>query len=84
MKDSESLAHLNNEQLIKSYKTAKGIFIRFIIVFVLLIATAIFITLKKGFGVFTVLPIVFISILIANITNFNKLKVEMKSRNLLN
>lgn len=83
MKDSESLSHLSNEQLIKSYNTAKGIFIGFIIVFILLIGTAIFITLKKGFGVFSVLPIVFISILIANITNFNMLKAEMKSRNLI-
>lgn len=84
MKDSESLSHLSDEQLIKSYNTAKGIFIGFIVVFILLIGTAVFITLKKGFGVFTVLPIVFVSILIANITNFNKLKTEMKSRNLLN
>lgn len=84
MKDSESLSHLNDEQLIKSYNTAKGIFIGFIVVFILLIAAAVFITLKKGFGVFSVLPIVFITILIANMTNFNKLKTEMKSRNLLN
>ena len=83
MKDLESLAHLNDEQLIKSYNTAKGIFIGFIVVFILLIAAGIFITLKKGFGVFSVLPIVFITILIANMTNFNKLKAEMKSRNLL-
>lgn len=84
MKDSESLSHLNDEQLIKSYNTAKGIFIGFIVVFILLIGAAVFITLKKGFGVFSVLPIVFITILIANMTNFNKLKAEMKSRNLLN
>ena len=75
---------MNDEQLIKSYNTAKGIFIGFIVVFILLIAAAVFITLKKGFGVFSVLPIVFITILIANMTNFNKLKAEMKSRNLLN
>ena len=84
MKDSESLSHLSDEQLIKSYNTAKGIFIGFIVVFILLIGTAVFITLKKGFGVFSVLPIVFITILIANMTNFNTLKAEMKSRNLLN
>lgn len=83
MKDSESLAHLSNEELIKSFRTAKGIFIGFVVVFILLIGAAIFITLKKGFGVFTILPIVFISILIANKTNYNKLKEEMRSRNLL-
>lgn len=83
MKDSESLAHLSNEELIKSFRTAKGIFIGFVVVFILLIGAAIFITLKKGFGVFTILPIVFISILIANKTNYNKLKEEIRSRNLL-
>ncbi|WP_379969364.1 hypothetical protein [Epilithonimonas sp. UC225_85] len=84
MKQSEDLSHLSNEQLAKSYNTAKGIFIGFIIVFILLIGTAVFITLTKGFGVFTILPVVFISILVANVTNFNKLKAEMRSRNLLN
>ena len=84
MKQSEDLSHLSNEQLVKSYNTAKGILIGFIVIFILLIGTAVFITIKKGFGVFTILPVVFVSILVANITNFNKLKEEMKSRNLLN
>lgn len=83
MDKPESLAHLSDEVLTKSYNTAKGILIGFIVVFVLLFITAIFITIKKGFGVFTILPIVFISILMSNITNFNKLKAEMKSRNLI-
>lgn len=81
-KQPESLAHLSDEVLTKSYKTAKGILIGFIVIFVLLFATAIFITIKKGFGVFTILPIIFMSVLISNITNFTKLKEEMKSRNL--
>lgn len=83
MEKPEGLAHLSDEVLTKSYNTAKGILIGFIVVFVLLFATAIFITIKKGFGVFTILPIVFMSVLMSNITNFTKLKEEMKSRNLL-
>ena len=83
MDKPESLSHLSDEVLTKSYNTAKGILIGFIVVFVLLFITAIFITIKKGFGVFTILPIVFISILMSNIINFNKLKAEMESRNLI-
>lgn len=83
MKNSENLSHLSNEELVKSYKTAKGIYIGFIVVFILLIATAIFITIKKSFGVFTMMPLVFIPILIANIFNYGKIKEEMKNRNLL-
>ena len=83
MDKPERLSHLSDEVLTKSYNTAKGILIGFIVVFVLLFITAIFITIKKGFGVFTILPIVFISILMSNITNFNKLKAEMESRNLI-
>ena len=83
MDKPESLSHLSDEVLTKSYNTAKGILIGFIVVFVLLFITAIFITIKKGFGVFTILPIDFISILMSNITNFNKLKAEMESRNLI-
>lgn len=83
MDKPESLAHLSYEVLTKSYKTAKGILIGFIVVFILLIVAAVFITIKKGFGVFSVLPIIFVSILMSNIANFNKLKAEMKSRNLI-
>jgi len=83
-KPSDDFSHLSNEELTKSYKTAKGIFIGFIVIFILLIATGIFITLTKGFGVFTILPVVFVSILFSNMTNFNKIKSEMKNRNLLN
>ena len=83
MEKPEGLAYLSDEVLTKSYNTAKGILIGFIVVFVLLFATAIFITIKKGFGVFTILPIVFMSVLMSNITNFNKLKEEMKNRNLI-
>lgn len=82
MEKTESLAHLSDEVLTKSYKTAKGILIGFIVVFILLIIAAVFITIKKGFGVFSVLPIIFVSILMSNISNFNKLRAEMKSRNL--
>lgn len=82
MDKTESLAHLSDEVLTKSYKTAKGILIGFVVVFILLIVAAVFITIKKGFGVFSVLPIIFVSILMSNISNFNKLKKEMKSRNL--
>ncbi len=84
MKKSEDLSHLSNEELVKSFNTAKGIFIGFIVVFILLIFTAVFITIIKGFGIFTILPVVFISILVGNVTNYNKIKEEMKSRNLLN
>lgn len=84
MKNSENLSHLSNEVLIKSYKTSKAIYIGFIIVFILMIVGAIVITVKKGFGIFTMMPIIFSPVFIANIFNYGKIKEEMKSRNLLN
>lgn len=84
MKNSENLSHLSNEELIKSFKTAKAIYIGFIAVFIILIFVAVFITVKKGFGVFTMMPLVFMPIFIANIFNYGKIKEEMKSRKLLN
>ena len=83
MKKSENLSQMSNEELEKSYKVAKGAYIGFVVIFALLVLVALYITVKKGFGVFTILPIVFISILMSNITNFNKLKAEMESRNLI-
>lgn len=83
MKQSDNLTQLSNEELTKSFKTAKGIFIGFLVIFILLNITSIFITFKNGFSIFTMLPVVFIPILIANIFNFGKIKEEMKNRNLL-
>lgn len=83
MNNKDSMDHLSDEVLIKTYNSAKGILIGFIFVFVALIAVAVYITMSKGFGVFSVMPIVFISVLMGNITNFMKIKAEMKTRGLL-
>ncbi len=83
MKKSENLSQMSNEELEKSYKVAKGAYIGFVVIFALLVLVALYITVKKGFGVFTMLPLAFIPILIGNIFNYGKIKEEMKNRNLI-
>jgi hypothetical protein len=39
-----------------------------------------FITYKQGFSVFTVLPIVFISIVLINLANLKKVRAEIAAR----
>ena len=40
----------------------------------------IFLTYKNGFSVFTVLPIIFLSIVVINANNLKKVKAEIASR----
>jgi hypothetical protein len=83
MKSKENLSQMSNEVLIKNYKSAKGIYIAFAAIFVLLLISCLYLTVAKGFSVFTVLPFTFIPILIANVMSFGKVKEEMKARKLI-
>lgn len=82
MKQSQNLSELSNEELMKALNQAKTMYIAFLVIFFLLLVTCLYITATKGFGVFTVIPIAFIPLVIANIFSFGKVKEEAKSRNL--
>jgi hypothetical protein len=70
-----SLAELQAKE--KALKLAIVIFAGMLIVMLLISA---FLTIKQGFGVFTVLPIAFLPLLMANMANLKKLKTEIESR----
>ncbi|RKE79670.1 hypothetical protein [Epilithonimonas arachidiradicis] len=83
MKQSQNLTELSNEELQRSFKQARMVLKIFFSIFILLLVTCLYITVTKGFGVFTILPLTFIPLIIANIFSYGKVKEEMKNRNLL-
>lgn len=82
MKNTDNLSDLTNEELLRKLKSAKAIYIVFFSLFIIMLVCGLYITATKGFGVFTILPITFIPLLIANIMNYGKIKEEAKSRNI--
>ncbi|KFC22044.1 hypothetical protein [Epilithonimonas lactis] len=83
MKNSDNLSKLSNEALLKTLKNAKNQFIGFMIFFVLLVVGCNYFTITKGFGIYTMVPVIFIPIIIANIFNYGKIKQEAKIRKLM-
>lgn len=83
MKNSDNLSQLSNEQLLKTFKHAKAQFVGFMIFFVLLVIGCNYFTITKGFGIYTMIPVIFIPIIIANIFNYGKIKQEVTIRELL-
>lgn len=83
MKKSENLSKLSNDALLKTLKKAKNQFIGFMIFFVLLVIGCNYFTFTIGIGFYTLIPVAFIPIIIANIFNYGKIKQEVKIRRLL-
>jgi hypothetical protein len=68
----------------KKYKRAKTTKIASIMLAVIIaiqFGIGIFLTLSKGFNVFTVIPLAFLPMLIVNFTNIKKIKAEIAKRN---
>ena len=79
MKENKLIA-LSVEELIKKEKKLKqalGILVGAIAV---LLVACIIITIMKGFEVFTIMPIVFLPIIIASFSNLKEIQHEIKSR----
>ncbi|MBC8111494.1 MAG: redox-active disulfide protein 2 [Verrucomicrobia bacterium] len=71
-----SLEELKNKE--KTQRSASGILAGMIIA---LFVVSIFLFTKQGFSVFTVLPITFLPILLANYSALKKIKEEIAARN---
>ena len=82
MKKSDSLSKLSNDALLKTLKKAKAQFTGFMIFFILLVIGCNYFTVTIGFGYYTLIPIAFIPIIIANIFSYGKIKQEVKIRRL--
>lgn len=83
MKKSDNLSELTNDEVMKKLKVAKTVYVSFFIIFILLLIACLYLTVSKGFSVFTILPLTFIPLIIANIMSYGKVKEEAKSRNLM-
>ncbi|MGY4385922.1 hypothetical protein ACVWYN_002970 [Pedobacter sp. UYP24] len=76
----ENLDQMTSEELIK-YQRLMSLSTKIIGICVLVMAAAgVFITLKRGFNVFTITPIVFLIILGLKYTNLKMVKEAVKAR----
>lgn len=82
MKNLDKLSDLSNDEILRKLKSSKAIYIAFFSLFIIMLICGLYITATKGFGVFTILPITFIPLLIANIMSYGKIKQQAKSRNI--
>lgn len=77
---SQPISEMNTENLKKNYKAMKlatGILSG---MFMVMVASGIYITMTKGFGAVSILPLVFLPLFISNITNLKKIKTELINR----
>lgn len=82
-KGSKDLSELSDEEVLKNVKLTKSVLISFSVIFILLLCVCLFLTVTKGFSVFSVLPLTFFPILVTNIITHRKMSDEAKKRNLV-
>ncbi len=76
------LKKLTNEELQIELKKRKSSYNLLKFVIGLMIGTAIFTTVKKGFDFFTVFPVFFIPLAITSKSSYDEVKKEIESRKL--
>ncbi|MEJ8819718.1 hypothetical protein [Lacibacter sp. H407] len=64
----------NKEEVLKKATPILGISL------VLMSAASVFLTVRGGFGVFSILPVIFLPLFIANVQNLKKIKDELVRR----
>ncbi len=77
----EELTKMSLDELKSKEKTLKSSMAILGGMIIVLLITGVFLTIKQGFGVFTVLPIVFLPIFTMNIGNLKKIQSEIALRN---
>jgi hypothetical protein len=81
MKKETNLSTLTVEELKKRAKTTKVASIMLAIIIALQFGIGVFLTISKGFNVFTVIPLAFLPMLMVNFSNIKKIKEEIAKRN---
>lgn len=81
MKKEVDLSTLTVEELEKRAKTTKAASIMLAVIMAIQFGIGIFLTVSKGFNVFTFIPLAFLPILIINFRNIKKIKEEIARRN---
>ena len=74
------IAEMSTEVLKKNYKSMKTVIIILSVFMVIMVGSGIYITLSKGFGAVSVLPLAFLPLFILNIVNLKKIKNELITR----
>jgi hypothetical protein len=75
------LTELTTEELKTKESQLKKVAIVMGVFIALMVLSGVYLTIKQGFGVFTVMPIAFLAILIGNISSLRKVQKEIASRN---
>jgi hypothetical protein len=79
---SKNLQDLSNEELLTQAKNAKLAFGMFIGVIIGMTVTSVITTVKQGVNAFTFLPVAFLGVAMVFRINYDKLRKELKSRNI--
>lgn len=78
----KNLQELSNEDLLKEAKNTRFVFEIYLGIVMVMMVSGILSTLKKGINPFTFLPVVFLGVAMMFWSNYDKVKKELKSRNL--
>lgn len=78
----KNLQELSNEDLLKEAKNTRFVFGIYLGIVMVMMVSGILSTLKKGINPFTFLPVVFLGVAMMFWSNYDKVKKELKSRNL--
>lgn len=78
----KNLQELSNEELLKEAKTRRFFFGVYLGLVIVMVVSAIITTLEKGVNTFTFLPIAFLGIAMIFWSNYDKVRKELKSRNI--
>jgi hypothetical protein len=81
MRKEIDLSTLTIEELVKRAKTTKIASLMLGIILAIQFGIGIFLTISKGFNVFTFIPLAFMPILIINFTHLKKIREEIAKRN---
>lgn len=76
----QPISEMSTENLKKNYKAMKLVMGILSGMFIVMVVSGVYITLTKGFGTISILPLVFLPIFISNITNLKKIKTELITR----
>ncbi|MBF6640905.1 hypothetical protein IVB69_05395 [Flavobacterium sp. J49] len=81
MKKETDLSTLTTEELEKRAKNTKTASVMLAVIIAIQFGIGLFLTVSKGFNVFTFIPLAFLPMLIVNFTNIKKIKEEIAKRN---
>lgn len=77
----KNLQELSNEELLKEAKGRKFLFGVYLGLVIVMIVSGIITTIEQGVNTFTFIPLAFLGISMVFLSNYDKVRKEIKSRN---